>query len=478
MRTHSRPPTLRARTPGTAASANAAVAAIAFALFTFSGCINDERSAGVDEFPNSIYARVHTFLDEGKKSESISAAASVPDTLLGGSGFHVGAGKVAGAKIAAAAKAGAEAPFLRGLAKAMSAGAAGVDSGCTAGVITVTDTSKAPLKITVNIASVCFDAKALDSIKGNEIIIRGKTTVTFNTGRVETAELSDADGDGILNPKGTGAKANLLFTALEKGILEKTVLVVGPGPDASFDTEKDNLVYSADWTKTSGSDTLGYAHYTDADSDGVAIDNGKASVVDLAYYQKGPSKDHPDAVWSKADLRMVVRYQVEAKEVRRVRFEMEGQAGRRQLAEIVNDLGGADIDMRERVHAHFYTFGAGGSDSLDTMYVHLSMSLGADFDSKADDSVYAIDVRTRKRSGDERLAKFSFLSAKAIPSGKDPETGTLSMDVEYGNGETLTVEGEISPATMDVTVKDRADKRQHVVWDREGRGISMEELKK
>jgi hypothetical protein len=447
------------------------------ALSALSGCVNDERTAGVDEFPNSIYARVNDFLDEGKKSETIAAAASVPDTLLGGSGFHVAAGKVAGAKIAAAAKAGAEAPSLQGLAKATRAGAAGADSGCTAGVITVTDTVKAPLKVTVNVASVCFDAKALDSIKGNETIIRGKTTVTFNTGRIETAELSDADGDGILNPKGTGAKANIVFTALEKGILEKTLLVVGPGPDASFDTEKDNLVYSADWTRTSGPDTLGYAHYADADSDGVAIDNGKASVVDLSFYQEGPSKDHPDAVWSKADLRMVVRYQVEAKEVRRVRFEMENQSGRREVGEILNAQGGADFDMKERVQAHFVTVGADGSDDLDTMEVRLTMSLGTDFDSKADDSVYAIDVRTRKRSGDERIATFSFHSAKAIPSGKDPETGTLSMSVEYENGETLTVEGEISPAVMDVTIKDRAGKRLHVVWDREGRGIRKEELK-
>jgi hypothetical protein len=447
-------------------------AAVAAALLLAS-CVNDDRSAGVDEFPNSIYARVNTFLDEGKKSESIAAVPGVSDSLLGSPGFHVAAGKVAIPKVAAnfseAAEAGAATP-LRGLAKA------GADTGCVAGPITITDTVKAPLKTTVNTLAICFDAKALDSIKGNETVLRGKTVTTYNSGRVETAEITDADGDGILNPKGAAAKANIAFSALEKNILEKTLLVVGPGPDANFDTEPDNVVYSASWNKTSGTDTLGHATYTDADSDGVAIDNGKASVVDLDLYEKGATKDHPDAAWTRANLRLVVRYKVEAKEVRRVRFELETKAGRKEIGEILNQMGGHDIDMRERVHAHFFTIGAGGSDPLDTLYVHLAMTLGTDFDSKADDSVYEIGVHTRMNSGDERLARFSFVSDKPFPSGKDPQEGALDMSVEYADGTSLTVEGEISATRMDVTLKDREDKRLHVVWDRQGRGISLEKL--
>ena len=465
-----------AKKPGPLCLLTAGAAALLLAA-----CINDDRSAGVDEFPNSIYARVNTFLDEGRKSESIAAVPGVSDSLLDSPGFHVAAGKVAIPKIAAgfsqAAEAAVAAP-LRGLAKA------GADTGCVAGPITITDTVKAPLKTTVNTLAVCFDAKALDSIEGNETVLRGKTVTTFNSGRVETAEITDADGDGILNPKSAAAKANIAFSAMEKNtlgkeILEKTLLVVGPGPDANFDTKPDNVVYSASWSKTSGTDTLGYATYTDADSDGVAIDNGKASVVDLDFYEVGASKDHPDAVWTRANLRLVVRYEVEAKEVRRVRFELETQTGSREIGEILNDTGGTIFDMRDRVQAHFYTIGSGGSgspESPDTTHVHLAMTLGTDFDSKVDDSVYAIDVRTRKHSGDERFARFSFVSDKLIPSGKEPQEGVLEMSVEYGDGTTLTVEGGISTTRMDVTIKDREDKRLHVVWDRQGREISKERL--
>jgi hypothetical protein len=460
--------------PNRAFIARAACALAFAASLALIGCVEDERTAGVDEFPNSIYARVNTFLDEGKKAESVNPAPAVE--LNANPGFHVAAGKIAGGKVAAAANAAAESAPMRGLAKSSAA----ADSGCTAGALTITDTVKAPLKSTVNTISICFDAKALDSIKGNETVLKGKSVTTYNTGRVESAEISDADGDGILNPKSAAAKADIVFTVTEKGVQEKTVLVVGPGPDKDFDTEADNLVYASSWIKTAGSDTLGTAAYADADSDGVVIDNGKASVVDLDFYQKGPSADHPDAVWSRAQLRLVVRYQVEAKEAKRVRFEMENQAGRHEVGEILNAAGGKDFDMRDTIQAHFLSVGTAASDSIDTMDVVLAMTLGTDFDSKADDKVYAIDVKTVKKpgvAGEEKAAHFNFISDKPIPSGKEPEAGSLVMSVEYRDGTTLSVEGGISASGLDVTIKDREGKRTHVVWDREGRGISLEKLK-
>ncbi len=443
------------------------------AVLAFTACMTDEKSAGVDEFPNSIYARVDGFLDEGKKSEQINPVPGLTDSLLVKPGFIVGAGKIASPKMTAAGKQAAGSLPLQGLAKA-SAGAAA----CTSGTWSVTDTVKSGLKVTVNTLVICVDAKILDTITGNETVARGKTVTTHIGGRVETADITDADGDGILNPvAGKGAKANMVFSTLEKGVLETTVLVIGPGPDSDFKTENDNLVYSASWSKTLGADTLATATYADADSDGVAVDNGKASLVDLDFYQKGSSKDHPDAVWSRAQMRLVVRYKVEANEVKRVRFEMENKAGRRETGEVLNLQGGRDFDMKDTVQARFLTVGTAAADSLDTMDVHLTLKLGTDFDGKHDDSVYAIDVRATKKLGDEKLALFSFVSEKPIPSGKEPEFGALSMSVEYGDGTTLKVEGEITSETMDVTVTDRTGKRTHIVWDREGRGISLVVLK-
>ena len=444
--------------------------ATAIAAFALAGCIADDKSAGVDEFPNSIYARVDGFLEEGKKSEGIAVVPTVSDSLAAGGGFHVGAGKIAARKLAAGSAEGAS---LAALAKASAAPA------CTSGTLSVT---LAPVvettKRTDATVVACTDAKFFDAIKDNETLIRLRSVTTWNSGRIDTAEISDADGDGILNPvAGRKSKSSILLTTDEKGVKERTVMVVGPGPDNNFDTEPDNLVYSGAWAKTKGTDTLGSASYADADGDSVAVDNGKPSLVDLVFYQKGPSADHPDAVWSRAWLRMIVKYHVDSKDVRRARFEMEDGAGRVSMSEALGRDGGPDIDMRDTVIAHITTVGTASADSLDTLDLRITMKVGADFDDKADDSIYAIRAVSHLKRGDEKTATFSFVSTKPIPSGKDPENGTLSMEIGYRDGTAVKVEGTITAKVMDVTVTDREGKRAHIVWDREGRGISYERLK-
>lgn len=452
-------------------SAGIALAAWAIiAAFALTGCVFDDKTAGVDEFPNSIYARVDGFLEEGKKSEGIAVVPGVSDSLAAGGGFHVGAGKVAARKLAAGS---AEGGSLAGLAKASAAPA------CTSGTLSVT---LAPVvettKRTDATVVACTDAKFFDAIKDNETLIRLRSVTTWNSGRIDSAEITDVDGDGILNPvAGRMSKSSIVLVTVEKGVKEKTVMVVGPGPDNDFDTEPDNLVYSGAWAKTKGTDTLGSASYADADGDSVAVDNGKASVVDLVFYNKGPSDDHPDAVWSRAWLRMVVKYHVESKEVRRARFEMEDGAGRLSMSEALGRDGGQDINMRDTVIAHITTVGTAASDSLDTLDLRITMTVGADFDEKADDSIYAIKAVSHLKRGDEKTATFSFVSTKPIPSGKDPEDGTLSMAIDYRDGTAVKVDGTITGKVMDVTVTDREGKRAHIVWDREGRGISYERLK-
>jgi hypothetical protein len=335
-----------------------------------------------------------------------------------------------------------------------------------------------PKLYTKDTLQVCMDAKFFDTTKGNETLVQAKSVTTFVTGRIESADISDADGDGVLNPvPGGTSKATLVLTALEKGVQERTVLTVGPGPDNDFDTEPDNLIYAAAWTRTQGSDTLGRATYADADSDGVAVDNGKASVVDLDLYQVGPSDDHPDALWSRARLRMVVRYHVDAKEVRRVRFDMEDKLHRISTGEVLGRGGDSAFDMRDTVIAHFTTVGTAESDSLDTLDVRLSMRLGTDFDSKADDSVYAIHVVSASKRGEEKRATFDFVSSRPILSGADPEDGALSMSIDYRDGTSLSLDGTLKAKVLDVVLVDREGKRAHVVWDAQGRGVSYERLR-
>lgn len=447
----------------------ATLPALLSASLALAGCITDGKRAGVDEFPNSIYARVDGFLEEGKKSEAIATVPDVSDSLGAAGGFRVTAAKQAARKLAAGSS---EAAAFAGMAQVSPAPA------CTSGTLAVTlpPVVEATKKTEATVVA-CTDAKFFDGIKDNETLIRLRSVTTWTNGKLDSAEIADADGDGIINPvAGQKSKASIILVSDEKGVKERTAMVVGPGPDNDFDTEPDNLVYAAGWVKLKGADTLGSAAYADADSDGVAIDNGKPSVVDLAFYDKGPSEDHPDAVWSRAWLRMVVKYKVEAKEVRRARFEMEDGKGRVSVGEVLGRDGGADFDMRDTVIARFMTVGKSDADSLDTNDVRLTMKLGADFDSKADDSVYAIRAYSKLKRGDEKSATFAFASAKPIPSGKEPEDGTLSMEIAYRDGTSISVEGKITNKVMDVTVADREGRKAHVVWDREGRGISYTRL--
>src|SRR4051812_2231528 len=74
--------------------------------------VGGEKHAGVDEFPNSVYARVSGFLDEGKKSGELGVP-DLGDSLQTSGGFIVAAAKLAVAKQAASGL-----PAAHALAKA------------------------------------------------------------------------------------------------------------------------------------------------------------------------------------------------------------------------------------------------------------------------------------------------------------------------------------------------------------------------
>lgn len=457
----------------------------AFALAA-AGCVfaPKDRSAGVDDFPNSIYARVDGFLDENKKAENIDGPPSA-DSILVRQGLDAPPIKklaaAAIAPVASLAKSAAT-PLVLGPTQAdgkTAPGGTGVKADSCAGTVTWTD-RKAPVgtRYTVDTLIICLDAKAIDSIQGNENIVRGRS-VTRDTvsGRLESWEFSDGDGDGIVNPiPGGESKRRIQLLIMDKGVTERTLMTIGDGPDDNFETEKDNLIYEMSWSRTAAADTLGSASFADADSDGIAVDNGKPSLVDIDWYSKGPTEDNKDVVWSRFRMRAVVVYGTEKKDVKRFSIESETKDGRLQSAVLFNLEGGRDFNLGDTLRARFRAVGVSPADSVDTMETVILMTAGKDFDAKTDDSTYALNVRSLRKLGEEKLAVFDFKSAKPIPSGKDPEIGTLTMRVEYADGTTLEVSGEITDKTVDVTATLRDGKRIHAVWDRTGKGLLLEHL--
>lgn len=438
----------------------------------FTGCIHDEdqRTAGVDDFPNSIQARVNDFLAESKKSSEITTAATVTSTLPSQGGFNLAAPK----------QSAVQQPLAKmSASNQMPSKISATDSVCTStlnydtALISATET-------TVNKVTFCADSKLFDNIKGNETILSGSVTTTYSNGSVDKTVLTDADGDGILNPvPGRRTKSSIVITKNHQNISEKTTMVVGPGKDDNFDTEPDNLIYYLAWIKTDTilKDTVARAQYflVNPTVDSILIDNSAPSLVDVDLYQKGPNKDHADGLWSLLKARLLVRYKEEPKETKRLHSETLTQTGHYFVADILNLKKEPDLNFSDTLLVRFSEVSRNPNDTLDSLTSLLKMKLGKNLEIKTDDSVYTVHSVVEKKRGVEKTATFDFQSELAIPSGQKPSKGTLSMKIEYTDFSTLEVNGKLSKEGLDVTIKNRDGKKQHVIWDAAGRGVLLED---
>lgn len=462
-------------------SAPRILAALA-ALGGLAGCfLEPERKAGVDDFPNSIYASVDGYLAENRRAEGLEARPPA-DSLLAHRTY-------VGPAFKASAGAAAALPPLAKLAARAAAGCASQ--------LTMTGPEKIDgTRITLETLVLCLDTAWFDTVTGNEHIVSAKSVTRDSaTGRVETGEFSDADGDGFLNPVPGGASKALMRLRVEDGgVIEETRLVVGGGADGDFKTSGDNPTYSLSWSRVAArdglvaggdvlaaGDTLASASIADADSDGVAIDVGRPGLADVAWFARGPTGDDPDAAWSR--FRMVAPAQDgKVQAGRPARFSAESETRVRHLDGVrrrnrirILDLGGGEDAGGDTVLARFTTTGSAPTDTLDSLETTLTMRIG-DFEDDGDDTVYALEVRVAKRLGEERTAAFAFRSDRPIPHGEDPEAGSLSLRAGYADGTALDVEGTLSAGTLDVIAKLRDGKRVRAVWDRTGEGISLEAL--
>lgn len=436
-----------------------------FLALNLAGCfLETEKTAGVDDFPNSIHARVEGFLDENKKAEKLDAVPRADSLIIRQS--------LIGPPVPKISASGALPPLWK-----RSAGAA---SGCDGYIIHATQKAPVENRLTLDSLIICRDSLALDPVWGNEHIVRGKSVTRDTvTGRLEITELTDADGDGFLNPSPDGdSRVRLVLLVTDRGVTERTEMVIGFGPDNDLATDADNLIHHLAWSRTQGSgnlDTLGAASYADADSDDVVIDNSKPSLVDVSWYAKGPTEDDKTAKWSRFKMRTWAVYGVKKTEPVGFSAESESGNGRINKAVILALDGGETFDPEDTVLARFQAVGTAPADTVDTLRTTIRMKVG-DFDLKTDDTTYALNVVVRKKLGEEVRAVFDFESDRPIPHGKEPEAGSLTMRVEYADSTFLDVEGTLEDGNVDLTATLRDGRRFHAVWDRNGKRIALEYL--
>ncbi len=454
------------------------------------GCFSEpERNAGVDDFPNSIYASVNGFLRENDKAGGLGAPPA--DSLIARVKVEGPALPKAAAGASASLPPAVKFPRLAKLS-------ARAEAGCAVKITVSGQEKVVGNRATQETLVFCADSAWSDTAKDARHLASLKSvTRDLVTGRVETGEFSDADGDGILNSvPGGESKALVRFTVEDGGVIEETRVVIGDGPDDDFDEDGDNPTYELSWSRTiaaggsiivagdalAAGDTLASAAIADADSDGVAIDPLSPCMVDVTWFARGPTEDDPDVVWSRFRMRAMA-YDGKVRTSHPLRFSAESETrfgGRNSIRRLnrirlLNLEGGEDLADGDTVLARFRAQGTAPSDTLDTLETTLRMQIG-DFGDKRDDSVYAIHVRVAKKLGEERSASFDFLSSRPIPHGHDPAYGSLAMRADYSDGTAIDVEGFITTEFLDVTAELRDGKRVRAIWDRSGKEIKLEVL--
>lgn len=303
-------------------------------------------------------------------------------------------------------------------------------------------------------AIVKWDDATRDTIKDNEHIISFKR-VNRSLGdlRIETTEISDADGDGLVNAvMGKDNKVAIVFTVQENGTTEKTEVKAGAGPDANFDAEEDNIVYEAKWTRTKAGVVIASGAFLDADNDGIVADNGRDCTVLAQYWELEP-KDRPLIKKAEFKAKLKVLAHKAGDEPISFSYVETTKTGRTNSATIRNRAGGDEIVKGDTLYVRLETTKTSADDTLAHALIEFAMNPGQDLKTDADDSCYSIHVESDKRFGLERHAEFDFVSANPIPHGQAPTAGTFSGEATYANGKTVTLKGSFSPTGFSAEYK-------------------------
>jgi len=294
-------------------------------------------------------------------------------------------------------------------------------------------------------AIVKWDDKARDGIDDNENILSFKRVQIHPAGKVETAQFTDGDGDGLVSPTpGRKNLAKLTVTVTDKGAMETASLVVDAGADADFDLEGDNTILKAEWTRAVDGSLRASSVFLDADGDGVILDHSKDCLVEVKHAVLRP-RDRPLVV--RADFEAKVRLMAgkAGEEPVTLYYREEMIGGRINTIAIKNGEGGSEIKKGENLTVRLETHVPSGKDTLKSADIEIVMNPGMDLNSDSDDVCLEIHIATRKRFGLEREAEFHFISAEPIPHGREPVAGRFHGEATYANGKKAGLSGEFSP---------------------------------
>jgi hypothetical protein len=443
---------------------------LALLAFLF-GCLSQENSGtvGVDDFPNSIYARLQGELDSAGEGNATVVPEDPLNVIQGSSTTPHPAPKQAALKPALFKQ---SAPMQALDASTPWDTAFHIDSAWFSYSVTAHqgDTVFTDIQYFANGAPKDSLARILDMTAGKKIVV-------FPNGDQSISVFKDGDGDDrVLTPLGK-AKVEVWVANTASGITELAHLVLDGGPDGNTETEADNRIYEAQWIRMQGSDTLAYAIYSDPDSDGILIDNGKTTPVDLEYFERNP-KDKPEVADRLMRLRLWLRFKQEPQEFRRIFAIERGRDGRINTLSITGESdSGAGPDSATPLARDWEPGGKARvivtvdhtpeSDSIVTSEI-VSVIKPESILGQDRDSLYSYSVKTQKRGVEERKASFSLFAPEPVPPGQKPRNGKVTLDLEYTDSTSVHVDGKFNQGGLIADMVARDGKLFHAEWDDKG----------
>jgi hypothetical protein len=405
------------------------LAATASAVFFWTGCTNDPVSSTHNSdnqeqiSAGSVGAVAFSSLNESSEArDAISITASTPQNLL------------SSALLPALSN-----PLSKSLSKSM---AQQITFDTVGNILRVTSTDSSTLKVKYDTVDVLLSA--------TEKILSLRGSTNYAIGKIESYSVSDLDGDNILNSTEGNQKVTLcLNTTYTKDILlnkagthESVKLQIGAGKDNDFNASADNLIYDALWVKIKSNDTLGFAHYTDADGDGVVFGTAENSLIDLVCYESAnPLKPLVD--YSSVHIKM--EKSVTGTE-KRVYFTAQEKlvTGRLNRVWVVDSRGDSIISQGEKAFIHFATNSPFVSDTETTADAIFEINPGTDLASVTDDTLYSMSFSKEFRLGNVKHAQFSFKADPPVPYGQIASGGSFELSLEFFSGKTASLSGAFS----------------------------------
>ncbi len=294
--------------------------------------------------------------------------------------------------------------------------------------------------------------------------------------KTEHIVITDADEDGIL--RGTdvqyNGKAKFINTVthtatglvFRTGETEKSELVVSSGEDRDFDTEEDNLIISASWSKMLNNEKIGHAIYTDLDGDGILW--GKKAMVYSAEVDLYNSKELTRPFLDFAKLRIkIFRTEDGIEKVRGFAGEETYKTGRVSSFWVVDSTGDSTITKGEMAYVNFKTT-TPTSDAERSAHVLYVINPGENLGDESDNILYEIHIDRENRRGAVRTLSFEFIADPPVAHGQSATGGSFELNVTHFDSTTASLVGNFTPATLVATHTDREGNVRSVSIDKSG----------